>query len=79
MPESQLYDLPPSEAGVDQCPRCGRLFEPAVEIEVDGKPQRIRGHVQGDPVLCVPLPGMAELRGPGRDGRTRKANRRVAR
>lgn len=78
MAESPLFDLPPSGAAPDVCPRCGRLFEPAVEVEVAGKPTRIRGHVQGDPRLCVPLPGMAALRGPARDARTRRAGRRGA-
>lgn len=76
MAESPLYSLPASEAGVDTCPRCGRLFEPALEVEVDGKPQRIRGHTQGDPDLCIPLPGMASIRGEQRDARARKRGRK---
>lgn len=73
MAESPLFGLPASEAGTDACPRCGRLFEPALEVELEGKPVRIRGHVQGDPVLCVPLPGSPSLT---RDARARKAGRR---
>jgi hypothetical protein len=75
MAESPLFGLGPVPAV--SCPRCGRLFEAPVEIQGgDGQPVRIRGHVQGDPVLCVPLPGMASIRGDGRDARVRKASRR---
>lgn len=53
------------------CPRCGRLFEMPID-----KPIKVRGHVQGDPDLCIALPGMASVRGSGRDARSRKASRR---
>lgn len=68
MAESGLFNAPlaPAEA----CDRCGRLFEQP--IVVDG--QRIRGHVKGDPKLCVPLPTMAEQI--ERDARRRRATRR---
>jgi hypothetical protein len=67
MTESPLFDMAPGPAV--QCPRCGRLFE--APIELDGK--RLPGHVQGDPIQCVPLPGMAAIT---RDARARKAGRR---
>jgi hypothetical protein len=77
MAESPLFGLEPGPAV--SCPRCGRLFEAPLEIPgEDGKPVKIRGHVQGDPVTCIPLPGLAAIRGGGRDARARKAGRRGA-
>jgi hypothetical protein len=53
------------------CHRCGRIFEGPVEFEdAEGTKHRIPGHVQGDPVLCVPLPTMPELQ--ERDARRRR-------
>lgn len=56
-----------------ECPRCGRMFEAPFDVEVDGKTTRIRGHVQGDPINCIPLPGMAAIT---RDARARRSGRR---
>ncbi len=67
-----LFDAPPAPAM--ECPRCGRVFEEPLEVEIGGQRRRIAGHVQGDPVLCVPLPTMAQVI--ERDARKRRANRR---
>jgi hypothetical protein len=74
MAESPLFN---HEVGPPvQCPRCGRLFERPLRLETATGHVDIRGHVQGDPVACVPLPGMASIRGSGRDARERRAGRR---
>jgi hypothetical protein len=45
------------------------MFERAIEVEG----QTIRGHIQGDPVTCIPYPkGKIE-----RDARARRAARRA--
>lgn len=73
MPDSGLFNAPLAPPAL--CPRCGRLFEEPIEVEdADGQKRRIRGHVQGDPVLCVPLPTAAEQQ--ERDARKRRAKRR---
>lgn len=73
MAESGLFGAPPGPA-ID-CPRCGRLVEAPIEVEdADGTKRTIRGHVQGDPVLCVPLPTMPEVQ--ERDARRRRDRRR---
>lgn len=70
---SPLYDLPAAKPMT--CPRCGRIFEGAVTIQGDGEQvHTIRGHVQGDPDLCVPMPTMPELQ--ERDARRRRDKRR---
>lgn len=66
-PESPVFDRPPGPGVL--CQRCGRIFE--APLVVDGKV--LAGHVQGDPVLCVPVPGAPSLT---RDARQRKAGRR---
>lgn len=73
MAESGLFGAPP--ALPITCLRCGRLVEGPLEVEdADGTRRQIRGHVQGDPVLCVPLPTMPELQ--ERDARRRRDKRR---
>jgi hypothetical protein len=68
-----LFNLPAAPPAT--CNRCGRLFEAAVTVkDDDGTERRIPGHVQGDPVLCVPLPTMPELI--ERDARRRRDKRR---
>lgn len=39
------------------CPRCGRLFEKPIAIEVNGERKYLPGHQVGDPKTCVPLAG----------------------
>lgn len=73
MAESPLFDH--AAAPPVQCPRCGRLFEAPLELEVDGQPRLIRGHVQGDPASCVAISVEAQL-GQVRDARQRRATRR---
>lgn len=73
MAESPLFGAGAHAAA--PCPHCGRIFEEPFTIEQDGQPKTIRGHVQGDPVLCVPLEGFTPQRD-RRDPRTRKTTRR---
>jgi len=74
MPNSPLFN---HEVGPPvTCPRCGRLFERPIRLETAAGHLDIRGHVQGEPATCIPLPGLASIRGDGRDARARKASRR---
>jgi hypothetical protein len=58
------------------CGRCGRIFEAPFELEqADGTKVFVRGHVQGDPMTCIPI-GPSALRGLERDARRRRATRR---
>ncbi len=73
MAESGLFNAPAGP--VMTCERCGRLVESPITVaDEDGTERKIRGHVQGDPVLCVPLPTMPELQ--ERDARRRRDKRR---
>jgi hypothetical protein len=74
MAESAMLGREPMP-GVE-CPRCGRIFEAPFELEhPDGTKAFVRGHVQGDPVTCIPI-GPAVIRGEARDARRRRATRR---
>lgn len=39
------------------CPRCGRLFEKPITVEVGGEKRYLPGHQVGDPKTCIPLAG----------------------